>query len=302
MVLPAGEHQRPGIGAGRPGRGRDRLHIGAQGVAAQIHQHARGARDVSEVGQQTVRHVGHRLGAGLGRGGSLAVGRLGHQMATDLRQVPDQAAPQHFQPGPRAAQFARHRDHRPGTGTAAQHRPAAAEITQGGDRDHPLRTGHQVAADHGRTDPSGLRPQPVGQVADPGRRGRRRRAEGDDERGGTRPHGFDVRRALGDRLPPHLVWRGPVQPEVPALDEHVGGQDRSAVGGVDDRRVVARADPDPGPARPARDELLDDGELTRLGQRRTGALGNGPRNGFSHGSIFISFPARVRAGSLSPSV
>ena len=78
-----------------------------------------------------------------------------------------------------------------------------------------------------------------------------RRAERDDERRRRGAHRLDVGGILGDRLAADVERRRPVEPEVPALDQHVGRHHGPAVGGGDHGGVVAGAQQD-GAAAPAR--------------------------------------------------
>ena len=71
-----------------------------------------------------------------------------------------------------------------------------------------------------------------------------RRAERDDERRRRRTHRLDVGGVLRDGLAADVMRRRPVEPEVPALDQHVGGHHGPAVGGDDHGRVVTGAEHD----------------------------------------------------------
>src|SRR5690606_21085358 len=61
----------------------------------------------------------------------------------------------------------------------------------------------------------------------------------DHEGGRPRPHGGDVGQVRGDRSAADVGGAGPVPPEVPAVHEHVRGDDHPAVGRGQQRRVVA---------------------------------------------------------------
>ena len=136
------------------------------------------------------------------------------------------------EPGGGASHGAAQRHDVAGTGTGAGDGRAAAEMPQRGDREHDDGAGRDVAADDGGAGRLGLGPQrrPDG---DRGRGGGGGRAdEPDEQRRGGGAHGGDVGEVHRGGLAPDLFRRGPVEPEVHALDQHVGGDDHTRVGGV----------------------------------------------------------------------
>ena len=78
MVLPAGQYQRPRIGPDRCRRLAHRIDVGAQCIGVQIEDSLRSGRDMAEIRNQPVGHIGHRLRAGRGGDNSLPVGRVRH--------------------------------------------------------------------------------------------------------------------------------------------------------------------------------------------------------------------------------
>ena len=168
--------------------------------------------------------------------------------------------------GRRAAQLTRDGQGVTHPGPGPQHRRASAEIAEHGHRDHPLRGADQVPADDAGAQPAGLLPHPVGEFERLRGRGVTGCAERDDECGRRGTHGLDVGGVLRDGLSADVVRRRPVQPEVPALDEHVGGHHCPAVRRDDDRGVVAGTDGDHRRLFAAGDEPVDDGELPQPGQ------------------------------------
>ena len=70
--------------------------------------------------------------------------------------------------------------------------------------------------------------------------------------------------------------RGPVAPEVPALDEHVGGHHDVSVADAQHGRVVAGADEHVLALGEERAQRVDETELARVGQARVDGEGHGP--------------------------
>ena len=189
------------------------------------------------------------------------------QMLEIINSRAEQAEPRR-----RAAQFARHRDHRPGSGSAAQHRVPAVQIAQRGHRDHPLRAGDQIAADDSRAEQTRFGPHPVAEFGHLCRRGVRRRAESDHEGRHPRTHRLDIRGVLRNRLAAHVMRAGPVETKMTTLDEHVGAHRDPSVRRIHDGGVIARSHPNSG--RPASSGIqpVDHGELSQLLQRGVGAV------------------------------
>jgi len=133
---------------------------------------------------------------------------------------------------------------RPGTGP--QHRRAAGQITEHGHRHDPLRAGDQISPDDVGADPGGFVPHSVGQRVDLCGSGFGWRTEADDERGDARPHRFDIGGVLRHGFPADVMWCRPVQPKVPALDQHVRRHHHAAIGGHHHRAVITGPEGDVG--------------------------------------------------------
>ena len=152
----------------------------------------------------------------------------------------------------------------PGSRPLEQHGRAPTEIAERRHRDHPLRGADQVAADDARAASAGLLPHAVGQrltasvAVSPGAPNATTNAVA------ARTHRLDVGGVLRDGLAADVMRRGPVQPEVPALDQHVGGHHGAAVGCSHHGRVVAGAERDPRRLIAPADQPVDDRELAEL--------------------------------------
>ncbi len=177
---------------------------------------------------------------------ALPVGRLRNQMpATQRRRSRRISLCHKCISGSRPAEVAGDGHRVTGPRAAAQHRRAAAQVAERRHRDHPLRGADQVAADDARRRAAGLVPHAVGEFER--LRGRRcppaRRTP--TTNAVARPPIASMSAAFcAIALRPTSCGDGPVQPEVTALDQHVGGHHGPAVGGGHHRGVVAGADGD----------------------------------------------------------
>ena len=275
MVLAAGEHQIPRVHTRCPCRGGHRVDVRAQCVGVQIHHHARGSGDVSEVGEQAIGDVGHRLRCGVGGDAALPVGRMGNPVPAPQIVEPGDPVAAQRESGGRAAEFPDDGDHRTRASSAAQHRRTSAEIAEGGHRHHPLRAGHQVPPDDAGAGFVRFGPQTVGEFLRRCGSGVRRCAESHDEGGRARAHRLDVGGVLRDGLAADVVRGRPVEPEMPALDQHVGGDHHPAIGGVHHGGVIARAHRHAVGHAPARHQPVDERELAHLTHRGIRTLGHG---------------------------
>ena len=111
---------------------------------------------------------------------------------------------------------------------------------------------------------TGFEPHAVSQFLYSCRRCLCRRAERDDERCDTRAHRLDIRGVLGNRLAAQVMWRGPVQPKMPAFDEHVRGTATRASGALTTARIVARTQQDTGGLTATRDDAIDHREFAQF--------------------------------------
>ena len=153
-----------------------------------------------------------------------------------------QAGFQQGQAGGGAAERAGHGDQVAGGGAGAQDRGAAGQVAQDGGDEQDGSGAGGVPADHGRAGPGALGREAFGQVASPGHGQVGRGGQRDQQSGRHRAHGRDVDQAPGRGLAADVGPAGPVPAEVPALQEKVRAGHHPAVGGREDRRVVA--DPD----------------------------------------------------------
>ena len=193
---------------------------------------------MAEVGEQPVRDVDHRCGARHRGRGPRRVRRLGHPVRRHHCGRRPETALQHREPRGGPADAARERDDvaRPCPGPGDRRTPL--ERPERGDRERERGRHHHVAADQARPDAHRFRPQPVGQ---PGERLDRRVGRGrqpDEQRGRHRAHRGDVGQVGRRGLAPNLLGSGPVQPEMHALDEHVGRRHDATVRRGHDGGVV----------------------------------------------------------------
>ncbi len=119
-----------------------------------------------------------------------------------------------------------------------------AQVAEGGDGDGDDVPADDVPADHGRARDLALVADPVHQLGGPGDRQFGGDDEAEQQRGRHRAHGGDVGEVLRGGLAADVVGRGPVAPEVPALQQDVGARHDPPVGGGHHRGVVARSEPD----------------------------------------------------------
>ncbi len=197
---------------------------------------------------------------------TLAIRRLGHQVpAAQLVEVLNIVLPQRISGGG-STQFADDGHCVAGLGASAAHWFMAVQVAQHGHRDDPLRRAHQITADDPCAKHLRLVPHSVGQSQHLLRGSVTGRAECDDERGGPRTHRLDVGRVLRDRLAADVVRRGPIEAEMPALDEHVGGNHRLPAAYRHHRRIVARSQRDSLGLIAASHQSVDDAELAKPGQ------------------------------------
>ena len=120
-------------------------------------------------------------------------------------------------------------------------RVKAVCLAERGDADVYFTCAAEVPAHHANAVRFASKPKAVGEGEHPRDWGICRRREGDLERGGDGAHRVDVREVLDSRSPADVLARGPVKPEVAALDEHVARHHEVAVN-ADDRGVVTRAE------------------------------------------------------------
>lgn len=169
--------------------------------------------------------------------------------------------------GRRPAEASRDGDPIAGARARAQHRLAAARIAERRHRDHQLGAAHQITARDGRARAPGLGPHAVGEGVDHVDGGIGGAAERHHERRGRRAHRHHIGGVLRDRLPPDIAGAGPVAAEVPALHQHVGGDDEPAVRRRDQRRVVAGAEQHARRLHPVCVDAVDQRELPQLAYR-----------------------------------
>ena len=110
--------------------------------------------------------------------------------------------------------------------------------------------------------------EPGGQLASPGDRQVARCGQRDQQPGGHRAHGRDVDQAPGRGLAADVPRAGPVPAEVPPLEQEVRAGHHPAVGGREDRRVVADPDQRAGAGRQSGRQFRDETELAQGGQGR----------------------------------
>ena len=152
-------------------------------------------------GERPMERGEERRGGGIRRGRSLREQRERRRRCAKDAGHPDEIA----RAGGVAPEEAR-------GGSPADESDVDDERTGGADR---------VAADDPRPRPPRQGLQPAGDVEDERPPGG---IDGDRNQRVARPgtHGGEVREADGERLPAKVLGTGPVQPEVDALDEHVG--------------------------------------------------------------------------------
>ncbi len=270
MVLTPGQNPLPGIGF-EPGG--DSVEVGVgEGGGMDVDRDIRSGGEVAEVGEQTVGDIGEGVGdVDTEHVDHLGVGRLRNPMRRKRTREPRIGklcpAGQYGQPGRRPAELARHRDDVALDRTGAGDRALAPEITEGRHRDHQLIAVHQVPARDGTARARRLDPQTVGDALDDPDRGVGRTTERHDETGGTRPHRHHVGGVLRDGLATDIGRRRPVEPEMPALDEHVGTHHEPSVGRGEQRGVVAGTEQHLRALLTTGVDPVDHGEFTQLTHR-----------------------------------
>ena len=200
-----------------------------EGVAAQVDVDPAGPRHVTEVGEQAVGDVDQRRRAqrpaASGAGG---VGHLGPAVGLHHRTRRAEPAAQHRQAGRRPARAGRAPRRRPPGRAPPRTSGPPSTVADRGHRDHQRRRCGS-GRPRPRTPPPRRTPRrarrPARSASGQSRSGRRRQPDGDGGR--PCPHGVDVGRGSG-RPPgaPMSAAVGPVPAEVPAVDEHVGGDQR----------------------------------------------------------------------------
>jgi hypothetical protein len=163
------------------------------------------------------------------------------------------------------AEQAGHRDQVAGRRAGPEHGGAAGQLTQAGHGQQDGRGARGVPADHGGPGAGAFGREAFGQVADPADRQVGRGGQGDQHPGGHRAHGRDVDQAPGRGLVADVGPAGPVPAEVPALQEEVRAGHHPAVGGGEDRRVVADSDQRARIGRQPPGQRRDQAELPQLG-------------------------------------
>ena len=222
VVLAPGEdpHERVGVEGGRR-RGHRLGDLEPRRV--DLDGHAGGPGDVAQVGHEPVADVDHRRGAtGRGREGR-GVGRL--RAPLGVHEGPRGAEPagedRQARCGP--AQPPGDRHDVPRLGTRAQDRVRADHLPDGRHRDDDAVAAHEVTAHDRRPLGLGLGTHAGVEVGDPVDRQVRGQPEGDDQRGRPCAHDRHIDQVLRRGLGPDVGTGRPVATEVPALDEHVGG-------------------------------------------------------------------------------
>lgn len=153
--------------------------------------------------------------------------------------------PQQIQARGGPTQATADRDHIAWFGAAAQYRCAALQIADTGYRDHHRVAGGDITADHMRIGAPGLVLDTPSALDCPGRRHPCRCAEPHHEGDRGCTHRRQVGQACRRSLGADLFGSGPVQAEVPALNEHIDGDRSAARTDGQDRCVITRTDDDP---------------------------------------------------------
>ena len=179
---------------------------------------------VAGVGEQAVGDVDHRRRAGLRGLRARVVRRVRAPVGLDQGPGRAEAPAQHGQSTGRPALPAGQGEDVPDLGSGADDRSDGAHA-QHGHRDHHLGGAGQVAADDAGAHPAALLDEPGRELQRPGGGQVGRCGQADRQRRGPTPHRVDVGDVLRRRPVTHVGSRGPVAPEVSALDQEVGGDE-----------------------------------------------------------------------------
>ena len=271
VVVAAAEDEAERVGAQRRAHGGERLGD-LERAAAHVDRDPALAGQVAGLGEQPVGDVDHRGGAGLG--GDLARrrtaardgGRPRPARAASGTRDPARPVPRRPSPGGRAS---------------ASTSPGAAPLRTTGAWVHAPMTVTAMTTSSARvtSPPTTLAPtsaasaaKPAGEVERPLHRQVGGHGHADGERVGATAHGVDVGEVLGGRPVADVLGAGPVAAEVPALHHQVGGDDHVAVADAQHRGVVAGPDQHVLALREDALELLDQAELTGIGDGRVGRV------------------------------
>jgi hypothetical protein len=237
-----------------------RLDVIAQRFPPQIDAHSAGPGQPGGVEGKTVGDVEHGGGTGNGRIDAGEDGRRRRELSSDQPGLPraqgssglwvwvtariDRFVEEESQPGGGRARVPGKCDDVTWPRAAPQHRLAAFEVPECGDRESEGVRNRHVSPD----DAAPWRHQRAG-IAQPGRdalehtdRGVQGRGDGDDEASGPGAHRGDVGEVRRSGLPAEVVRLRPGQAEVGAVDHHVGGDDEPPIRSGEHRGVVPRAE------------------------------------------------------------
>ncbi len=251
-----------------PQRGTDGLHrLGElERVGGDVDRHTGGSGDVPGIGDQPVGDVDHR-GRTCVRGGQPGgVRRFRTLVGLDERARGAEPASQDGQPRGGPTLPARDRDDVPRLRSAAEHRRHLAGAHHR-DRDHDLLGSGQVTPDDAGPDESGLLGDAVGEVQRPLHGQVRRGSQADGQRVRGAAHRVDVGQVGRSRLAADVPGLGPLPPEVPALDEQVGGHDHVTLGRAQERRIITGSDEHLRTLMEPARELGNQAELPHIGKR-----------------------------------